>query len=457
MRFPLLKKIKFSSKDTSGGRPSRDDVGDSDALGIYFKEMSGSEMLDHREEIECSKKYTEAVSLVRGVIYRFAFVSLEHCRIIDSCTVENVNDCFVIGSLSDVSTFVPPESVLPSLGDWSRKILECHNMLKNAFAESDKLAESIRSKLVKILLEHQVQSEYLSEWYDVVLEYVKEVEGLRSAGKGDLADGRIKFVEDKMLMRYGEICSAMEKIREIREDAFKARKRLLEGNLRLVISIAKRYRHKGMHFNDLIQEGNIGLMKAVDKFDYMRGHKFSTYATWWIKQGISRAIADQARVIRLPVHMIATINKMFQMEQRFLQEKGREPTPEELATFLEMPKERIRALKRMAQQTISLQSTVGDDSTVTLGDMIAETNDDEPSDRIAYDMLKDKIKEILNTLSEREQQVLVMRFGILGEAQKTLDELGRHFNVSKERIRQIEIKALEKLRNPEKRKMFQEF
>lgn len=457
MRFPLERAFKYSSKGSDGGRQLREFGGDSDALGIYFKEMSGTEMLNHAEEIECSKKYTEAVSLVRGIIYRFAFVSLEHCRIIDACTVENVNDCFIIGSTSDDGICTHPESVLLSLGTWSGKILECYDRLKKAFAESDELAEDLRSQLVEVLMKHKVQSEYVNEWYDVTLEYVKEIEDLKYAEKKDLAEKRIKFVENKMLMSYGDICSAMENVRDIREKAFNARKRLLEGNLRLVISIAKRYRSKEMLFDDLIQEGNIGLMKAVDKFDYTRGHKFSTYATWWIKQGISRAIAEQARVIRLPVHMISTINKMFQMEQRFLQEKGKEPTPEELAVFLEMPKERIRALKRMAQQTISLQSTVGEDSVATLEDVIAETNDDEPSDRIAYDMLKDKIKEILNTLSEREQQVLVMRFGLLGEAQKTLDELGRHFNVSKERIRQIEIKALEKLRNPEKRKMFQEF
>ena len=245
----------------------------------------------------------------------------------------------------------------------------------------------------------------------------------------------------------------MESLKKFREQAELARKKMLEGNLRLVVSIAKRFHSRGLPITDLIQEGNMGLMKAVDKFNHTLGHRFSTYATWWIKQTISRAISDQSRIIRIPAHMVATINKMFHEEQRFLQKNGKEPTPEELAAILEMPKERIRALKKMAQQTLSLQAPVGDDGESLLQDFIADSESDSQSENNSYDMLKEKLKEILGTLSEREQQVIMMRFGLTGEGEKTLEELGVHFHVTRERIRQIEIKAMEKLRLPERRKI----
>jgi RNA polymerase primary sigma factor len=328
--------------------------------------------------------------------------------------------------------------------------------LKESFLSGGKNTEKFRGILVDNLISYHVHSEYLNEWYDVAGEYCSQLADTTKAtgrgGKGNLKNLR-EVIEGKILMSVEDFHARMDVLQKFREQAELARRKILEGNLRLVVSIAKRFHSKGLPITDLIQEGNMGLMKAVDKFNHTLGHRFSTYATWWIKQAVARAIADQSRVIRIPAHMVATINKMFHEEQRFLQKNGKEPTPEELAAILEMPKERIRALKKMAQQTLSLQAPVGDEGESLLQDFIADSDSDNPSENISYEMLKERIKETLGTLSEREQQVIMMRFGLLGEKEKTFEELGTHFNVTRERVRQIEIKAMEKLRHPERKKL----
>lgn len=289
----------------------------------------------------------------------------------------------------------------------------------------------------------------------------EEIELAQNMEDGAVATEKINVLKGRLDgASEEEKAEIREEIKTLQRDVDKgadAKKRLAEANLRLVVSIAKRYVGRGMLFLDLIQEGNLGLIKAVEKFDYKKGYKFSTYATWWIRQAITRAIADQARTIRIPVHMVETINKLIRVSRQLLQELGREPSPEEIAKEMNMPVERVREILKISQEPVSLETPIGEEEDSHLGDFIKDDNVPVPADAAAFTLLKEQLEEVLGTLTEREQKVLTLRFGLEDGRARTLEEVGKEFNVTRERIRQIEAKALRKLRHPSRSRKLKDY
>ena len=303
---------------------------------------------------------------------------------------------------------------------------------------------------------------YLKEIGKVpLLSAEEEIELAKNMEAGAVAKEKIAILKSREEnATEEELAEIKEEIKNLQKDldaGDEAKKRLAEANLRLVVSIAKRYVGRGMLFLDLIQEGNLGLIKSVEKFDYRKGYKFSTYATWWIRQAITRAIADQARTIRIPVHMVETINKLIRVSRQLLQELGREPSPEEIAAEMNMPVERVREILKISQEPVSLETPIGEEEDSHLGDFIQDDNVPVPADAAAFTLLKEQLEEVLGTLTEREQKVLTLRFGLEDGRARTLEEVGKEFNVTRERIRQIEAKALRKLRHPSRSRKLKDY
>ncbi|MFT6861572.1 MAG: RNA polymerase primary sigma factor [Akkermansiaceae bacterium] len=425
-----------------------------DPVRMYLKQMGQVPLLTREQEVEISKRIEDAEIEVQKYLHLFGFTADGYLALADKLMrgKERFDRVILDKKIESRERYM---KALPKLCDQVRSTHEeTTSIIKKLSAKAPRGKKKLETTLVKNLqtiarlyARYYFKQKVIEDLCDVVGEYQEKI-WKYSRKKGEEAETAIKELSLESWHNVEQFEATNANLAIWMSKALKAKTEMVEANLRLVISIAKKYTNRGLSFLDLIQEGNMGLMKAVEKFEYRRGYKFSTYATWWIRQAITRSIADQARTIRIPVHMIETINKLMRVQKQLVQEYGREPTPDEIAEEIHLPVERVRAVLKMAQQPISLQAPVGDSDDTSFGDFIEDKSAENPMEEAGFAMLKDKIIEVLDTLTEREREVLEQRFGLKDGYSRTLEEVGRQFQVTRERIRQIEAKALRKMRHP---------
>ena len=443
-----------------------------DPVRMYLRQMGQVPLLTREQEVEISKRIEQAELGVQRIIHQLGFTAKEHLALADKLAAEPPRERFdrvVLDNKADNR-----EAYLRSLHKLMKSVRELDQQVDEQFAifrdatgkakrsaaakALQKLTAKLTASFPKFFFKHKVIEEMalvaenihdkIQSSRRVITDQEHQPKSAHQHAIIESEQSKLRVLEEFVRMPAADFLAAYKQLTQFTAHANDAKTEMVEANLRLVISIAKKYTNRGMSFLDLIQEGNMGLMKAVEKFEYRRGYKFSTYATWWIRQAVTRAIADQARTIRIPVHMIETINKLMRTQKRLLQDFGREPTAEEIAEDMAYPVERVRAVMKMAQQPISLQSPVGDGEETSLGDFIEDKNTESPIDITSYALLKDRLGDVLSSLNERERRVLELRFGLGDGYARTLEEVGRQFRVTRERIRQIEAKALRKMRHP---------
>ena len=451
-----------------------------DPVRMYLKQMGQVPLLTREQEVEISKRIEEAEIRMQEVLYRFGFIAHAHLdmaqRLLDSR--ERFDRVIQDKKIESRERYL---KLLPRLSHQLQRLADTvsdHYVKKIAPAKKTPAPRDVVvferhiEEVVKIYPKFYFKSKIVEDFVTHADDHLKTLLSLRNEHQKHAAkknpdaqhkrhvgslSAQIDEAHRKNWMSIDHYHDRHKDLKKHFREALRAKTEMVEANLRLVISIAKKYTNRGLSFLDLIQEGNMGLMKAVEKFEYRRGYKFSTYATWWIRQAITRSIADQARTIRIPVHMIETINKLIRVQKQLVQEYGREPSAEEIADEIQLPVGRVQAVLKMAQQPISLQAPVGDSDDTSFGDFIEDKSAENPADMAAIVLLKDKIKDVLESLTERERQVLEQRFGLVDGYSRTLEEVGKQFKVTRERIRQIEAKALRKMRHPTRLRQLEGF